>query len=77
LDANYVSDISALSNIKDVEELYLQNNFISDISSLTDLTKLRWLELEGNYLDPAAYAEHLPQIIASNPLAEIAYDPEI
>ena len=45
-----MSDISALTNLTNLEILNLGNNRISDISPLTNLTGLRCLRLESNQI---------------------------
>lgn len=46
----YLSDITPLANLTNLEELYLNQNRTMDISSLSDLKKLRILDLGHNVI---------------------------
>ncbi|MCC7552862.1 leucine-rich repeat domain-containing protein, partial [Candidatus Micrarchaeota archaeon] len=50
LGNNQISDISALSTLTNLQQLYLNNNQISDISALSTLTNLNYLDLNNNQI---------------------------
>ena len=45
LNGRPIADLSPLSSLKRLEELYLENTNVSDVSPLSDLTRLRRLDL--------------------------------
>lgn len=47
---NSIADVSALSNLTNLTELYLSVNVISDISALAGLTALDELHLSNNFV---------------------------
>jgi Leucine-rich repeat (LRR) protein len=51
LSANKISDISILSEMKELHKLALTDNKISDISALRDLHKLRFIFLGDNLIE--------------------------
>jgi len=50
LSENLVSDISALSIMINLRELWLGTNYISDISVLSDVINVQRLDLQNNYI---------------------------
>ena len=48
VNSNSVSDLSPISGLTNLTELWLQRNNISDLSALAGLTHLRWLSLGDN-----------------------------
>lgn len=70
-----LSDISFLSDYKNIVRLHLQENKIKDISSLKCLTKLSELNVEGNLISDISCLEHLDKLtvvqLQSNPIIEL------
>ena len=58
VNSNTVSDLSALSELTNLNWLNLNNNNISDLSALSELTNLNWLNLINNNIsDLSALSE--------------------
>ena len=71
---NQVSDISVLSELKNLQRLGLEYNQISDISALADLTKLETLRLYSNpVLDNKSREEILEIVSGAENLTEVDF----
>ena len=64
LDGNQITDISALSGLTNLTELYLNGNQITDISALSGLTNLTELRLQNNPLSASSINDHIPALQA-------------
>ncbi len=62
LIGNEINDVSLLSSLPQLEELFLNGNNISDISSLFSLTRLRLLDLGGNNISDISSLSLLTQL---------------
>jgi Leucine-rich repeat (LRR) protein len=62
LDGNQISDISPLSALTNLEELWLHCNQIIDISPLSELTNLKQLDLAANQITDITPLESLTNL---------------
>lgn len=71
-----LTDISPLSELKNLEKLYLSNNLIKDISPLSDLTNLKELYLFDNYISDITSLRKLTNLetlyLTRNPVVDIS-----
>ena len=74
-----ISDITGISNLKNLRDLYLSNNQIKDIEGLITLTKLTYLDLANNQINDKKNLDYLKKIsnqglkylnISSNKIAD-------
>jgi internalin A len=70
-----VSDLKALSNLKELVNLGISDNLVTDVSPLENLTKLRYLILWRNKIKDIGVLSNMPEMtdlsIGDNPIESI------
>ena len=84
MNYNQINDVSPLSNLTELNELYINNNRIQDISPLAGLTKIGRLILSNNQISDiqplvsnSGVGEGDEVDLTGNPLNDDAYDVHI
>ena len=59
---NFISNISAVSNMRKLIRLYIENNRINDITGINNLQNLEWLDASSNQIQDITELQYLPNI---------------
>ena len=64
LSGNYISDLSFLKGMKNLQTLWIDNNEVSDLSPLSGLTNLQFLTVESNNVTDLSPLKNLTSLVS-------------